>query len=392
MLYGSKRLCGGFVLEARFQAMRFKIEPNAHSWAIIGSCVGTLTIILVAGLWPFHSPKNDVTWLPGENGIRISSHGCLVSSASFRAYDSKNDSSGSLELWIKPALATKGRRTILAFEGPGDDSAAFSLQQDGNTLIIQRKNTDKNGVLHTAEFAYEEALVEESRVELTITLGPHETKVYRNGVLATTSLLIGNSTPVFAGRLVLGNFLNVGGTWPGQLYGLAIYGSELAPEEVSLHFEEWNNSHRPTVTEKEQPVALYLFDEREGRTVHDQLGSHNNLLIPERYLVLHPQFLSVPWRHFRSTPGFWKDVAINIIGFVPFGFSFFAYFSTLRVLKKAALIVVLLGFFTSLTIEVLQAWLPTRNSGINDLITNTLGTALGVLLYRSPLNRIVLAK
>jgi VanZ like family/Concanavalin A-like lectin/glucanases superfamily len=369
--------------------MLFKIEPNAHSWAIIGSCVGTLTIILVAGLWPFHSPKNDVTWLPGENGIRISSHGCLVSSSSFRAYDSKDGSSGSLELWIKPALATKGRRTILAFEGPGDDSTAFSLQQDGNTLIIQRKNTDKNGVFHTAEFALREALVGDSRTELAITFGPHDTKVYRNGILAATAKLIGNSTPVFAGRLVLGNFLNVGGTWPGQIYGLAIYGRELGPEAVISHYENWNNFRRPTVTEMEQPVALYLFDERAGRIVHDQLGSHNSLLIPERYLVLHPQFLTVPWRHFRSTPGYWKDVAINIIGFVPFGFSFFAYFSTVRITKKAALLVVLLGFFTSLTIEVLQAWLPTRSSGINDLITNTLGTGLGVLLYRSSLKGII---
>jgi len=372
--------------------MPLKIDPNMRSRAIIGSCVGTLTIILVAGLWPFHSPKNDVTWLPGENGIRISSHGCLVSSSSFRAYDSKDGSSGSLELWIKPALATKGRRTILAFEGPGDDSTAFSLQQDGNTLIIQRKNTDKNSVLHTAEFALREALVGDSRFEFAITLGPHETKVYRNGALAVTSPLIGQPTPAFTGRAVLGNSLNVGDSWPGEFYGLTIYGSQLAPEEATSHFEDWSNSRRARMTQEDRPLALYLFAEHTGSIVHNQLGSQNDLLIPARYLVLHPEFLSVPWRHFRSTPGYWKDVGINIIGFVPFGFSFFAYFSRVRRTKKGALIVVLLGFLTSLTIEVLQAWLPTRHSGINDLITNTAGTGLGVLLYRSLLTRIIVGR
>jgi len=370
--------------------MLFKIEPNAHSWAVIGSCVGTLTIILVAGLWPFHSPKNDVTWLPGENGIRISSHGCLVSSSSFRAYNSKDSSSGSLELWIKPALATKGRRTILAFEGPGDDSTAFSLQQDGNTLIIQRKNAEGNGGLHTAEFALREALVGDSRFEFAITLGPHETKVYRNGALAVTSPLIGQPTPAFTGRAVLGNFLNVGGAWPGEFYGLTIYGTELAPEEVASHFEDWSNSRRPRMTQEDRPLALYLFAEHTGSIVYNQLGSQNALLIPARYMILHPDFLSVPWRHFRSTPGYWEDVAINILGFVPFGLSFFAYFSNVHVTKNQALLVVLLGCFTSFTIEVLQAWLPTRNSGINDLITNTLGTALGVSLYRTSLARAIL--
>jgi len=83
------------------------------------------------------------------------------------------------------------------------------------------------------------------------------------------------------------------------------------------------------------------------------------------------------------TSGYWEDVGINIVGFIPLGFFSVAYFSTARAGRHAVAMAILLGFLTSLAIEVLQAYLPTRDSGINDLVTNTCGTGLGVLLYRS---------
>jgi VanZ family protein len=372
--------------------MPFKIKFFAHPLVIIGSCVGTLIIILTAGLWPFHAPKNDVAWLADEDGIRIGKYGCVLSSGPLWNHESNEGGSGSIELWIKPARATKGRRTILALEGPGDDSTALALQQSGNSLIIQRKNSDESGRFHTAEFTIKEALVGDSRVGITIAMGPQDTTVYRNGVHSVTSRFIGKPATTFAGRAMLANSLNTGGAWPGQFYGLAIYGRKLTPEEVMLHFEDGNHSRQPTITQEEQPLAVYLFAEHAGSVVHDSVGSRTNLVIPERYSVLHPEFLTPPWRHFRSTPGYWGDVAINILGFVPFGLTFYGYFSTLRPTRNSALLVVLLGFFVSLTIEVLQAWLPTRNSGMNDLITNTFGTGLGVLLHHTRLVRAILDK
>jgi glycopeptide antibiotics resistance protein len=51
--------------------------------------------------------------------------------------------------------------------------------------------------------------------------------------------------------------------------------------------------------------------------------------------------------------------------------------------KRVTAITVLVGFLVSLTIETLQAYLPTRDSDLTDVMTNTLGTWLGAMLYQA---------
>jgi glycopeptide antibiotics resistance protein len=79
---------------------------------------------------------------------------------------------------------------------------------------------------------------------------------------------------------------------------------------------------------------------------------------------------------------YWRAVFKNIVGFIPLGFFFYAYLVTLRSIRRPALVTVVLGAAVSFTIEALQAFLPTRESGTTDLITNSLGTWIGVLSYR----------
>jgi len=347
-------------------------------------CMAVIVVILVAGLWPFHSPNNDVTWLAGENGLRFGVHGIALGSGAFKTRSSDNSASGSLEIWLEPARS-RSRRTILAFADFGPTPASFMLQQGTGKLILQRRNTDDQGEARTAELVIAGALAEQQRRFVTITLGPHSTSVYLDGVLVKTSEIQGRAAGAFDGRLVLGTSVTASDSWSGEVLGLAIYGQELTPAKVLGNYQDWTQYHRPVPSEDEQPRALYLFSERDGGVSHNELNSSTDLIIPARYLVLQPEFLAVPWRHYHATWSYWADAGINIVGFIPLGVFLAAYFSTMWSTAAAEIMAVLLGFVTSLTIESLQAYLPTRDSGINDLITNTLGTALGVLLYRSTL-------
>ena len=117
--------------------------------------------------------------------------------------------------------------------------------------------------------------------------------------------------------------------------------------------------------------------------VHDHTGSGAELQIPYRYQILREKFLEPPWEEFRpATWSYWKNMGINIGGFIPLGFFFCAYLTLAGKISRPALVTVILGAAVSVTIEVLQAYLPTRDSGMTDIITNTLGTGLGVILYR----------
>jgi len=219
-------------------------------------------------------------------------------------------------------------------------------------------------------------------VFVAITPAPRGSAVYVNGSLSRTSAPFRLEPEDCTGQLVLGTSPVENNSWSGLFRGLAIYEQELTSAQISRHFNTWKTNGRPYLNKNERVRALYLFDERAGRIVHDRSGSGNDLYIPERYTIFHEKFLEPVWEEFSLSRSYWKNVGTNIAGFIPLGFCFCAYLTMARQLSRPGLVTILIGAASSLTIEVLQAYLPTRDSGTTDLITNTLGTALGVMLYR----------
>jgi hypothetical protein len=346
-------------------------------------CVCTLFTILGAGLWPFRAPKNEVEWLHGKNGLQFGHRGIVASVKAFTT-DSRNGSC-SLEVALQPARVS-GSGTILAFDDFLNPTNSFALRQFDESLAIQRPGVEKERMVRLW-WKTDRIFATAKPVVLTITSMQGKSILYVDGIVASSSSGFGLVDADLTGKLVLGNSMTRD-NWPGQITGLAIYHVALTPSQVEENAIRWTRGLPPVANGERHPAAMYLFDERSGNLVHDQTSSGNSLEIPDRYFVMHPSFLAPVLDQYRSrwdgwmTRSYWDDVLLNVAGFVPLGFFFTAYLSLRRPSSQAWIPVLLFGFTISLAIETTQYFLPTRDSSMTDLLTNTVGTVVGVVLYR----------
>ena len=81
-------------------------------------------------------------------------------------------------------------------------------------------------------------------------------------------------------------------------------------------------------------------------------------------------------------PGEWnryvlRDIVLNIIVYMPLGLVAVLAFRRRRSRAFAASAAIAFGFLLSVAMELLQVYLPSRDSSLLDVLTNTLGTAAG---------------
>ena len=359
------------------QTERMKIWVSIWFLKIAFICV--LLVILTAGLWPFHTPANDVSWLRDGNGLFFGKHGSIVSASPVEVTRSPPNKSCSLEIWLKPnRIDAGGVGMILAFYSPPGKLVPFSMRQFHDGLVLGHEDRDNSAKM--AEIYIGGVFRGVGPAFVTIVSSESGTDTYLDGTLLKRVPSFRLSSRDLTGQLLVGGAPSTSYNWSGELKGLAIYDHALSPTEVSQRFAAWRSGSQPVDAKSEGVVARYVFDERAGRIVRNQVDSTINLLIPEHFFILDQKFLETPWDEYLPNLSYWKDIVVNIVGFVPLGFFFYAYLSLIWKMKWATWLTIVLGFAVSLTIEVLQAFLPTRDSGMTDLITNTLGTAIGVLL------------
>jgi len=341
-------------------------------------CLAVLCITLSLGLWPFHAPHNQVTWLAKRNGLHFGRDSSVFSSRPFSPSAANTTSGASIEIWLHPRLIWDSG-TFLSFYRPADRSV-LSFRQFQTDLELKLQTNDD--ARHARKIHVDDVFRRGQSPFLTITSGTQGTFVYLDGTVALTSPQPLFSAADLQARMIVCDAPRQPDSWRGELFGLALYRTQLTANEVQQHYAAWTHFGRPQPAGSERNFALYLFSEHSGRIAQDRANSGVDLYIPETYQVLDKIAMQPFWTEFEMTRSYWGAALKNIVGFVPFGFSFYAWLATFLSSRRASWVTVLLGTAVSLTIEVLQAFLPTRDSGTTDIFTNTLGTWLGLVSYR----------
>jgi hypothetical protein len=366
------------------------------SWILPTACVFMALGLLSIGLWPFNPyKKNDATWLPSGKGLRFGGHGVSFTPTQVMPQGRTGDDSFcSLRVQVQPAVTSiKITGTILGFYTP-EIPLRFRLLQYNNELLIRKDYRDANGRLKMDELELEHAFQNIEPVTFIITSSNSGTAAYRNGEQVGISTHMKMSCADFAGQLVLGDSPVTQVSWQGSMLDLAVYEGALTPQQISRESVQLNQSGSSLAFQmepSEKVIAHFAFKDGSGKIVRNLVGSAPDLQIPDYFRTVHRQMLVWPWQESSDKLAV-VDIAINILGFVPFGLLLSAYLSISHVRKRSILVSVLAGFAVSVTIEVLQAFIPSRGSGLLDIVTNTFGTYLGALLFQWPPIRNIASK
>ena len=347
---------------------------------------------MAATLWPFNPwPRNEVKWLVETNGIHFGRSGIVFTAGDFDNLSPLWEHPCSLEILLRAGNETDVS-TILGFYEV-NRSTGLRLRQYVDGLLIFHDVQDGKRRWKAAEMDVDHVFRKATPTLLTITSGPRGgTRVYLNGKLAQVNFGYRLSTSDFAGRLVIGTSPYSYDTWTGELRGLAAFPRELDQNEVREDYGEWTQNGKLKNAAPGEVIGSYAFEERAGNIARNKVPGGTALSIPVHFQIPLKEMLTPPWQEITRPPIYIADILRNILGFVPLGILFYLYFSRGHGRGQAAGLTILLGATTSLLIEILQAFIPQRVSGMTDIITNTLGTCVGVWLLQPRAIRVILEK
>ena len=342
-------------------------------------CIALSLGLLFAGLWPFRfRTANNVRWIGGSPGLRFEPIGIVSGKVPLFGPGGPVDLAlpFTLRMEVRPFEEPSGSlpRILSAYDGDGRE--LFFLGQWKSEVILRILKEERYFHIRSRETGAG-GLQEDVTHSIVVRSENHALTLFVDGVPAKTSpgvdfsLLSEKRVPAW---MILGNSPSGENPWRGDLLSLSFYPEALSPGDIES---------RAT-----PPVIRYDFSEGGGAVCRGGTDSRYDLVIPSVFQAPKKGVLVPPWRIQKFDRSFWKDVFVNILGFIPFGFAVYALArnSGERRSTVAMGIALLLGAGISLFIELLQVYLPTRDSSLPDVMNNVLGTYIGARLFQAAHN------
>ena len=363
-------------VEASFvvrRVLRSFLNPIYHR-AALGLLLAGL---LLAGLYPFNFfPTNQVSWLHSR-GIRFGGYGEVRGQWHLPPVTSPGSSESdgmTIELWVTCREdGPKISDLVSVYRSP--DREPFAIEQSSSDLVVAgvvRNQQDQRIFRH---MTIDGSLHAGVRRFITITTNRSGTVLYLEGEPQKSYPGLELESQNLEGTVLLGQTPSGHQEWRGDIRGLAIYSRVLNPEEVANDYSAFRQGDLLELQAKAPQFAIYLFDEGSGSLIRDRGNLWGDLMIPRRLSALNPTVLAIPTRRDFTDV---SDVSLNILGFIPFGGLLTLYWKIKSWNNARAVVLsVVLGLTVSLVIELLQVYLPSRDSSLLDVVNNTLGTGLG---------------
>ena len=367
--------------------MHTALSPERKPLEVL--CVIGVLALLWATLWPFNPhPINGVSWLTDANGISFGRTGVVYGNEPLKApADSPAGDACAIEVYLRPRTGDASGN-FLTFSSTDNPEAVF-LRQWHESLIVKRSILGSGWGRKLVEFDADDTMHAGKLVLLTVSSDSNGITVYADGKLAASAGDFRIRRDELYGEIFMGNSPSNFQVWHGEVRGFAIYDREVSPADAAAHYAEWSSgSQSPTgLADANHLLTRYDFRERGGGVIHSDIASAPPILIPVHFSVPRKAMLDSVVNEFDWSANYLIDVVQNIIGFMPLGFVLCGFFALSRPRGQAIMISTFFGSLLSFTIEYLQYYIPRRDSGWTDVITNTTGTLLGALIARPELVR-----
>jgi VanZ family protein len=317
---------------------------------------------------------NNVRWIEGEPGLRFEPFGIVSGKEPLfgpgGAVDLSLPFTLRMEVHPREEPSDSLPRILSAYDGEGREQ--FFLGQWRAGLVLRILEGER---LHRLKYRETGAggIRQDATHSIVVRSEDHALTLFVDGAPAKTrsgvafSLLSGKRAPAW---MILGNSPSGESPWRGDLHSLSFYQEALSPGDIE--------------SLGKAPVLQYGFSEGTGAVCRGGADPRYDLVIPSLFRAPKKGVLVPPWRVQKFDRSFWKDVSVNIFGFVPFGFAVYGWARKggERKIAMAMGTALLTGAGISLFIELLQVYLPTRDSSLTDVINNVLGAYIGARLFQ----------